>query len=214
MRTDDLIAQLAAETSVVPPHAVERKVAVNLAIGGVAAFALLVAFLGLRPDMGAAVMTVPFWMKFGFTGIIGALGVAAACQLARPGVSLRPGLWITAAAAFAAITGMAIFEILAAAPADRMALWVGSSWKSCPVWILVISAPVLLAVTLSMRKFAPTRPILTGAVLGMAAGGVGATIYGLYCQETSAAFLATWYVLGMAIVGAIGAAIGPRVLRW
>ena len=214
MRTDDLIARLAADTGVVRPHAVERKVALHLMLGGAVAVVLLVTVLGLRPDMGAAVGTVSFWMKFGFTAVVGALGVAATCRLARPGATLRPTFWIAAAAPFTVIAAMAIFEILAAAPADRAAVWLGGSWKSCPVWILVISAPVLLAVTLSMRRFAPTRPVLTGMVLGMAAGGVGATVYGLHCQENAAAFLATWYVLGMAIVGAIGAAIGPRVLRW
>lgn len=214
MRTDDLIARLAAETSVVRPHAVERKVAVNLMLGGAVAVVLLVTLLGLRPDMGAAVGTVSFWMKFGFTAVVGALGVAATCRLARPGAVLRPAFWIATAVPFAVIAGMAIFELLAVAPADRAAVWLGSSWKTCPVWIPVISSPILLAVTLSMRRFAPTRPALTGLVLGMAAGGVGATVYGLHCQENAAAFLATWYVLGMAVVGAIGAVVGPRVLRW
>ncbi|MFA7261721.1 MAG: DUF1109 domain-containing protein [Caulobacter sp.] len=214
MRTDDLIARLAAETGVVRPHAVERRVALHLMLGGAAAVVLLITLLGLRPDMGVAVGTASFWMKFGFTAVVGALGVAATCRLARPGATLRLGFWVAAATPFAVIAAMAIFEVLAAAPADRVAVWLGSSWKSCPVWILVISAPVLLTITLSMRRFAPTRPVLTGMVLGMAAGGVGATVYGLHCQENAAAFLATWYVLGMAIVGAIGAAIGPRVLRW
>lgn len=214
MRTDDLIARLAAETPVVRPHAIERMVALYLLPGGAVALVLLVALLGLRPDMDVAVGTASFWMKFGFTAIIGALGVAATCRLARPGAALRPAFWIVATAPFAAIAAMAIFEILAVAPADRITVWLGSSWKTCPVWILVISAPILLAATLSMRRFAPTRPALTGMVLGMAAGGLGATIYGLHCQENAAAFLATWYVLGMAIVGAIGAAIGPRALRW
>lgn len=214
MRTDDLIARLAAETTVVKPYAVERKVTLHLMIGGAAAVALLVTLLGFRPDMGAAVGTVAFWVKFGFTAAVAALGVAATCRLARPGAILLPAFWIVAAMPFTAVAAMAALEIVAAAPADRVTVWLGSSWKTCPVWIPLISAPVLLAVTLCMRRFAPTRPVLTGMALGMAAGGVGATVYGLHCQENAAAFLATWYLLGMAIVGAIGAAIGPRALRW
>ena len=166
MRTDDLIARLAAETSVVQPHAVERKVALHLMLGGAVAVVLLVVLLGLRPDMGAAVGTASFWMKFGFTAAVAALGVAATCRLARPDATLQPAFWIAAAAPFVAVAAMATVEILAVAPADRIAVWLGSSWKTCPVWILVISAPVLLAVTLSMRRFAPTRPVLTGMVLG------------------------------------------------
>ena len=65
-----------------------------------------------------------------------------------------------------------------------------------------------------MRRFAPTRPTAAGLAVGLAGGGLGATVYGLHCQESTAAFLATWYVLGMAAVGAIGALLGRRLLRW
>jgi len=61
---------------------------------------------------------------------------------------------------------------------------------------------------------APTRPRLAGAAAGLMAGGIGATVYGLYCQETAAAFTAVWYTFGMLIWAAAGALIGGRLLRW
>jgi hypothetical protein len=38
--------------------------------------------------------------------------------------------------------------------------------------------------------------------------------YALTCPEDGAAFLATWYGLGILAVGGLGALLGPRLLRW
>jgi len=46
------------------------------------------------------------------------------------------------------------------------------------------------------------------------AGGVGASVYGLHCPEMTAAFVVTWYSLGVAACAAVGALLGPRLLRW
>jgi hypothetical protein len=39
-------------------------------------------------------------------------------------------------------------------------------------------------------------------------------VYGLYCEEFSAAFVACWYTLGIASCAFFGAILGPNVLRW
>jgi hypothetical protein len=39
-------------------------------------------------------------------------------------------------------------------------------------------------------------------------------VYALHCNEMQAPFLAVWYLLGMLLPAAMGAAIGPRWLRW
>jgi len=39
-------------------------------------------------------------------------------------------------------------------------------------------------------------------------------VYTFHCPELAAPFLGTWYVLGMLIPTALGAIIGPLVLRW
>ena len=38
--------------------------------------------------------------------------------------------------------------------------------------------------------------------------------YALACTEASPAFVAVWYTLGIIVTGAVGALLGPRVLRW
>jgi hypothetical protein len=46
------------------------------------------------------------------------------------------------------------------------------------------------------------------------AGALGALGYALACTELSPAFIAVWYSLGIGLAGALGAALGPLVLRW
>ncbi len=214
MKTDDLIAQLAAETPPVAPSAAERRIAVSAVLGVIAAFIVLLPLLGLRPDMAAAAATAPFWMKFGFTAALGVIGLAVAARLARPGVKVGGALWTALALPVIVIALLGGGELMAAAPSERLAMWLGSSWRTCPMWIMALSAPVLAAGLIGLRKLAPTNLPLTGFALGIASGGLGATVYGLYCQESTAAFVSTWYVLGMALVGLAGATVGSRLLRW
>jgi hypothetical protein len=39
-------------------------------------------------------------------------------------------------------------------------------------------------------------------------------VYALHCPELAAPFIAIWYVIGMAAPVVLGAALGPRLLRW
>jgi hypothetical protein len=100
-------------------------------------------------------------------------------------------------------------------PADQQhAVWLGGSWKYCPWRILALSAPTFIALVFAMRRLAPTRLLLAGGASGLLSGALGATIYGLFCPETSATFVATWYTLGILASGAVGALLGPRIMRW
>jgi hypothetical protein len=81
--------------------------------------------------------------------------------------------------------------------------------------LMLVSAFAAPFVFLSARKLAPTRPATAGLALGLATGGLAATAYGLlHCGEATVAFVATWYTLGIAAAGLIGAAVGRFALRW
>lgn len=214
MRTDDLIARLARETRPVPRRAVGRRLARDLLVGAVAALALLATVFGLRPDLASAAGDASFWLKAAYTAIVAAAGVGLALRLARPGGRTGVLPWLALGLATGAVAVLAAGELMSAAPAERLAIWLGHSWLQCPVRILAVSAPLLAAGLVAMRRFAPTRPGAAGLGVGLAAGGLGATVYGLHCTEATAAFLGTWYVLGMIAVGALGAGLGTRVLRW
>jgi hypothetical protein len=49
---------------------------------------------------------------------------------------------------------------------------------------------------------------------GLLSAGLAATLYASHCTDDSPLFVATWYTLGAALVTAIGALVGSRVLRF
>jgi hypothetical protein len=66
----------------------------------------------------------------------------------------------------------------------------------------------------ALRRGAPARPGLAGAIAGLTAGAVGACLYALSCPEDSPLFVATWYSLAIAAVTAVSFLVGRRWLRW
>jgi len=213
MDTDDLIAALTADVSPVRRGAVWRRwgLAVLLAL---AVSAAVMAFgWGVRPDIHHAMRTSPFWMKAGYTLALGVAGLLIVERAGRPGVRLGWGLAL-AGVAVAAILALGLHELMGMPMAGWRADMMGQSARVCPWRILAISAPVFVIAMLTLRWMAPTRPAVAGAAAGLLAGGLGATVYGLHCQETAAAFTAIWYTLGMALWPAVGALIGHRALRW
>jgi hypothetical protein len=213
MRTEDLIASLSNDLRAVPPGEVPRRIGLGLVGGAIATMALVAAWLGLRPDLGDAVLGFRFWMKAGYTIAIGAIGIAAAMRLARPDSAVPRGLWWLALPV-AILAALAAVELATTPPGDWNALWQGQSWHVCTRNIAVLSLPVFLGLVMAFRRFAPTRLGLTGAVAGLAAGGLAATLYGLHCPEVSALFVVVWYSLGMIAAALFGAIAGPRLFRW
>jgi hypothetical protein len=77
-----------------------------------------------------------------------------------------------------------------------------------------MSLPLLAASLVGLRHGAPTRPALTGAVAGLMSSGLAATLYASHCTDDSPLFVATWYTVATALVTAIGALAGSKVLRF
>lgn len=213
METDDLIRRLASEVRPVPAHAAETRLAAGIAAGSAAAVALLQAWLGVRPDLIAALASFAFLMKAAYTLSIAAVAILIARHLARP--ESRPERWyLLLAAPVVVLTALAGHEVLTSAPADRMALLLGHSARQCSVRILTLSLPVFAGLMWAFRRFAPTRPRAAGAAAGLAAGAIGACVYLLHCSESTATFVLVWYTLGISLPALAGALLGPTLLRW
>ena len=212
MKTTDLIAALAAEAPAVRRAPVTRLVGLGVIVGAVLALALLVAWLGMR-DLGQAMHTTAYWMKTLYTLAFAASGLWLVRRLARPGGA--PGIApVLAGGALAVMVVLAGIELAQARPEQWRALWMGHTLPMCPLRILALSMPVYLGVVLALRRLAPTRLALTGAAAGLLAGGAGATVYGLYCDESAVTFVTAWYTAGIALSAGLGALAGTRLLRW
>lgn len=184
-----------------------------LLVGAIGALILMQMAFGVRPDIGTMVHVPLFWEKLAFPFVlsIGALG--AAVRLSKPGRRAGP-LWGVVAAPVVLVWLCAIYVVATAAPDARVALVMGETWRVCPFNIAFLSVPAFIAVQVAMRGLAPTAPRLAGAVGGLLSGAVATIVYCLHCPEMGVAFWAVWYVLGMLVPTALGALIGPRVLRW
>jgi len=213
MKTDDLVAMLAAGPTAAPRRAAARRLELALLAGLPLSFGILWAGYGIRPDLLQAMFWPMFWMKLLFPVTIAVAAFVMAQRLGRPGVRVRRS-WLGVAVPVAMVWGMAGFALFDAPPGERMPLLMGQTWRTCLVSIGFIGLPVFVAALFAMKGLAPTRPALAGAASGAFAGGVGAAIYALHCPELAAPFLAVWYIGGMAVPVAAGALIGPRLLRW
>jgi len=212
MKTADLIAGLTADATPVAPASPPRRVGATMVVGALIALAILVPWLGFRP-MDAAVRLPSFWMKAAYTLTLAGGAWLLASRLSRPAASLRLPLFAIGFV-FTVIAAMAVMELSGTPARDMRTVWMGHSWKQCPVRIVLLAIPIFALVALAIRGLAPTRLRAAGAAAGLLAGAAAATVYGLACDEVTAAFTATWYTFGIAACAVFGALVGPRVLRW
>lgn len=213
MRTDDLIRALSNDLVPIRPRAVQRRLGSAVVVGALATLALVIVCLGLRPDLAIALTGGMFWLKLGYTASIGLGALAMTARLARPEATAMTSLkWLLIPVALMA--AVALVELFEMPPSDWGQAWMGESWKLCPFLIFGLSIPIYLGLIVAFRRFAPSRLTATGAVAGLASGGLAAAIYCLHCPEASALFVLTWYTLGMALAAFAGALAGMRLLRW
>jgi len=213
MKTDELIAALAAGTEPVDPRLPLRRLLLATLAGAALGVPLMIGLLGLNPQLAQAAQWPMFWVKLAFAAAVAAAAFAVALRLARPGVPVRRAAGALAIP-FVAIWLLAAAALLASVPGEREALVLGSTWSACPLNIGMLSLPALVLALWVLRGLAPTRLRLAGAAAGLLAGCLGATVFTLHCSEMAAPFIGTWYVLGMLVPTVIGAALGSRVLRW
>jgi len=213
MRTDDLIDALARHVEAVQPRRGGRELALALVLGVPLALLAMALLMGLNPQLREYLGMPMFWVKAGFGLVLALIAVVLALRLSRPGVRAGAAR-LAPLAPILALWVLAIIALAVAPATERGALIFGTSWRACPLNITVLSLPVLVGALIALRTMAPTQLVAAGAAAGLLAGGAGTAVYALHCPELAAPFLAVWYVLGALIPVAIGALVGPRVLRW
>jgi len=213
MKTEDLVSLLSTGGVAVDFRLPSRRWLLALAGGALIAFFLTAGLLKLNPTLWHETLEPMFWVRESYCAVLGVLGFVTAVRLARPGsrLGLVPmGIPV----AVIAMWVLAVVTLVVASPQDRAGLILGHSAGVCPFLIALVAAPLLIAFLWVMRSLAPTQLRWAGAASGFAAGSIGALVYTLHCPELAAPFLGIWYLLGMLIPTAIGAWLGPRVLRW
>ena len=103
MKTDDLIAAIAADGAA-RPASIARRMAVALGIGGLIALVLFMQSLGVRPDIADALPTWRFAAKMAVVLVSFVAALWATARLTRPDADRRRALALLALPAFAAFT--------------------------------------------------------------------------------------------------------------
>ena len=213
MKTNDLIAMLAAEASATPTVSPLRRCAQAIAAGMAVSLVLVLTLWGLNPELNALARTQAFWVKVVWLVLTCLFAAPVVMHLSRPGIAAGRGVWGIAAA----LLGMVMLALAQVATVDAdtgIQLMLGRSWQICSASIAALSVPLLAALLWMLRGMAPTRPALAGASAGLMAGALASLVYSLHCTETAYAFVAVWYVAGIAVMAGVGALLGSRLLRW
>jgi len=212
MRTDHLVNALAADQAT-RLASLERTLALALLVGLAVAAAMFALLLGPRDDIAAAAETPRFLLKFVETLLLAATAGMLALRLMRPGAPVTAATVALAAAPVLLVLAVLV-ELMLVPSSGWAARLIGTNSRICLTFIPLLGLPLLIAALYALRHGAPTRPVLAGAVAGLLAGGLAATLYAANCTDDSPLFVATWYSLAIALLTAVGALIGPRVLRW
>ena len=212
METEQLIRTLAADN----PHRA-RPVGFVLALALFAAapvsLAMFVTELGVRPDVMTAMHNPFFDLKFVITLTLAISAIVVSLHLSRPEASLKGWGWLLLIPAGIVAAGLA-GEMMMPQRLPMMTRLIGSNSRVCMTAIPLMSLPLLAAALIGLRHGAPTRPAVAGAIAGLLSAGLAATLYASHCTDDSPLFVTTWYTISTALVTAIGALAGPRVLRF
>lgn len=212
METGDLIKALSADAGrPTVPFGRRWMLAVVLAVV-VAAFVFLM-ILRPRADLAVAAETMRFQFKFVMAGLLAVTALATLLALSRP--EKVSGARLALLAAAPAVLALAVLLEMAVVPeVEWSARLVGRNWLYCMISIPAIGLGPLALFILALRNAAPTRPALAGAVAGLAAGGIAAFFYASHCTDDSPLFVATWYVIAVAVLTIGGALAGRVFARW
>jgi hypothetical protein len=211
MKTEELIRVLAADGSrpVIP---IRQHLFRALGLGALLSIALLLFTLRPRPDIGQAVLTLPFVFKLIVALSLAATAAILLTEMARPVSAFRWSRLLMLAPLL--LIGGVIFELTIQPASTWTVRLIGHNARHCVSLIPLLSLPPLACLLATLRRGAPLHPMLTGATAGLVSGGVGALLYGLTCPDDSTLFVATWYSIAIAVVTTGSAYVGKRLLRW
>jgi hypothetical protein len=210
MKTDDLIAALAADT--LPRLTVGQRLLRALPAAVAVSLAGVLLIRGIRPDIGQALASAAV-LKTVVPLILAALAGALALGLARP--EARPVAWARALAVLAALLLACFLAALADDASMGLAASLGKpTLVTCLTTVPSLAIPLLAAVLWALSAGAPLRPGRAGAAAGLAAGALAAALYSLYCDQDEALFVLPAYGVAVLLVTLVGALAGARLLRW
>ena len=212
MKTDDLIEALVHDRAATTGR---PRAALSAALlgGSLVAAILFLTILGYRADIASAAETYRFLFKFVFTLTLAATAIWLIFTVIRP--EAVPGLRLLALAAAPVLIVLAVVAELSGMPSSTwLPRLIGKNWWFCLTVIPSLAIVPLVAFFWALRRAAPANPGLAGALAGLSAGAIAATLYASHCTNDSPLFVMTWYSIAIGLVTIVGYFAGRRWLAW
>jgi hypothetical protein len=211
MKTGELVDLLARDTT---RHAAPGSTLLRALVpAGVVSAIVMLWWIGLRPDLAAALHTPRFDVKLLLNIALWFAATGLVLRLSRP--VDHPGIWpaVLWMVPCALLVGV-ILELFIVPRGQWWSVAHGTNSTWCLRLIPALALAPLVATLWMLRRAAPARPALAGAAAGLMCSGLAGTLYALHCPDDSPLFVGIWYVLAAAIVTLAGALCGARLLRW
>jgi hypothetical protein len=212
MDTDQLIQTLATDNTQ-HERSVGSVLAAALAVAAPVSMIMFFTTLGFRKDIDSAIYNPFFDLKFLVTIALAISAVAISIHLSRPDASLKGWKWLLLIPVGLLGSGV-VADLIIPQQLPWITRLVGTNSRVCMTAIPLLSLPFLIAALLALRHGAPTQPAASGAYAGLLSAGFAATLYASQCIDDSPLFVATWYLLAIGLVAAVGALAGSRWLRF
>ena len=210
--SDGLIAELVGGLEPVRPLRFAHGMAYTL-VAAALSVVLVIGLFGVRADLQAGMVNPVHLIA---TGLFLGLAIAASVTvivMSRPGVGSDHSGW-TWAAAMAALLPAAGLIVGIAGGGDLVSQESVGHGLNC--FSIGASASVLVFAMLVwwLRKGAPTAPDMAGLVTGVAAGSFGIFAFSLHCPESDIVHIGVWHSAVVLVMGAVGRAVVPKLVRW
>lgn len=206
------IEALVADLQPVRPVKPNGGILLVMAAAGVVV-AIVVAMLGVRPDVVAGQPHPMVMMREGMMLVLGFASLVAVVASARPGVGqVSSGWrWALAAASLFPLTSLVLSFVEGGFP-PRVLFSVDG--PLCLAFSVGGGLMIGGALTLWLRQGAPTAINRIGWLVGLTSGSFSAFAYGLHCESITVFYVGLWYTGAIALCALIGRLVVPPLIRW
>lgn len=212
MSTDALILELSTGLTPVRRRNVRREGLALLAL--IALELLLVVALGMtRPDIAEMILSPYLVWKLGSLALLAMASAAVALTSFSPHSSTRRGLTtLSCLFSLAIIAGALITSSTQSARGfvERLEPVHG---MMCMAAIIVLTLPIMVALTILMRRGAPMNAKQSATAAGLAGATGGAFVFAFCCPMNDPLYIITWYLLAIATVAVSARWLLPRRFR-
>ncbi len=178
-----------------------------------AAIAVMALFIGIRPALIAGSLDPLFLLASGLFLMLGIAASFTVIGMSRPQVGNTHIGWIWAVA-MAALLPLTAVVLGFANQGDAYFHSQPVQGMNCLINGSMLGLIVGGALTIWLRRGAPTSPEQAGLLTGIAAGSLGIFAYSLHCPYDGIYHIGLWHSMTVVVSAIAGRVVVPALIRW